>query len=70
MDTTLIKEDIILRKLTPDDGKRLTNGIDIAERDVFIGVGDSEDNWYEITEEEYNNILKAKEEEANVGIEG
>ena len=47
--------------ITPDEGKRLTNGDVIAERDVYIGVGDKIENWYEITEEEYQKI---KEEAA------
>lgn len=55
--------DINLKKLDPSEGMRLTNGTDIAEGSVYLGVGDSADNWYEITEEEYNKIMAEREAE-------
>ena len=39
-------------KLTASDGMILTNG-ETYGRVVYLGTGDSPDNWYEITEEEY-----------------
>ena len=63
MDTRLIITDINLKRLDPSEGMRLTNGTDIAEGSVYLGVGDSADNWYEITEEEYNKIMAEREAE-------
>lgn len=48
----MIIKDITLKELKPSKNMRLTNGTDIAEGSVFLGVSDSVDNWYEITEEE------------------
>lgn len=53
--------DINLKKLEPSEGMRLTNGTDIAEGSVYLGVGDSADGWYEITEEEYNKIMAERD---------
>lgn len=39
------------------EGMILTNGNSYGKI-VALGVGDSPDNWHEITEEEYNAILK------------
>ncbi len=61
----MIKETITTIVLKPEEGMRLTNGTDIAEKDVWLGVGDSPDNWHEITEEEAKKI----EEERNVADE-
>ena len=62
----MIVTNINLKKLEPSEGMRLTNGTDIAEGAVYLGVGDSADNWYEITEEEYQKI----KEEAARELEG
>ena len=59
----MIVTDINLKRLDPSEGMRLTNGTDIAEGSVYLGVGDSADNWYEITEEEYNKIMAEREAE-------
>ena len=66
----MIITDINLRELKPSEGMHLTNGIDIAEGAAYLGKGDSADNWYEITEEEYQQKMAEKEadiegEEAN-----
>ena len=53
----MIITDINVRKLEPSEGMRLTNGTDIAEGEVYLGKSDSPDNWYEITEEEYQKIM-------------
>jgi hypothetical protein len=57
----MIVTDINLKKLEPSEGMRLTNGTDIAEGSVYLGVGDSADNWYEITEEEAENIMAERD---------
>ena len=42
-------------KLTAKDGMIFTNG-ETYGRIVYLGTGDSPDNWYEITEAEYEAI--------------
>ena len=64
MDFVMIIKDITLKELKPSKNMRLTNGTDIAEGSVFLGVGDSVDNWYEITEEEAQKI-QAERDSAN-----
>ena len=59
----MIITDITLKKLEPSPNMKLTNGIDVAENEVYLGDGDNADNWYEITIEEYENILREKEYE-------
>ena len=62
MDVIMIVNDITLKELKPSKNMRLTNGTDIAEGSVFLGVGDSVDNWYEITEEEAQKIQAERDE--------
>ena len=50
-------------KLTADEGKILTNG-EIFGRVIALGNGDGAENYHEITEEEYEEIMREKEEEA------
>ena len=57
----MIITNINIRKLEPAEGKRLTNGDVIAEREVYLGAGDNPENWYEITEEECARIKAEKE---------
>lgn len=52
-----MKPDIIASK-----GKWLTNGQGVYTKDVHLGKYDKAENWYEITEEEYQEILKEQEE--------
>jgi hypothetical protein len=55
---------IELRELRPSEGMCLTNG-DVAKppnEPIYLGVNDSQDNWHEITEEEYSEILDEQEE--------
>ena len=66
----MIITDITLKKLVPSEGMHLTNGEVLAEGEVYLGKGDSADNWYEITEEEYQQKMAEREsdplgEEAN-----
>ena len=53
---------IELRKLTANDGYVLTNG-EVYGKEIYLGCNDSPDNWHEITEEEYAEVLKAEENE-------
>ena len=54
----------------PKPGMALTNGKVVIREGGFvdIGVNDSPDNWYEITEEEYNRIKAAEEKEYTENI--
>ena len=56
------QETITLTKLISSDGMVLTNG-EAYGREIFLGSGDSADNWHEITEAEYEAQTKAQEEE-------
>ncbi len=38
-------------KLTASDGMTLTNGVTFS-KEVYLGINDSVDNWWEITDEE------------------
>jgi hypothetical protein len=47
--------------LRASEGHKLTNGTAYGSS-VVLGAGDSPDNWYEITIEEYNEIMAGQEE--------
>ena len=51
---------IELKKITATDGYVLTNG-ETYSKEIYLGVNDKADNWHEITEEEYAEVLKAEE---------
>ena len=55
----MIKETITRIKLTANDGYILTNG-EVYGKEIYLGVNDSPNNWHEITEEEYAEVLKAE----------
>ena len=42
----------------------LTNG-EVYSKEVYLGINDSAENWHEITDAEYEEIMKAEEETAN-----
>ena len=48
--------------LKASEGHKLTNGTAYGSS-VVLGAGDSLDNWYEITLEEYNKIMNEQEGE-------
>ena len=58
----MTKETITSIKLIASDGMILTNG-ETFGKEVYLGTGDSPDNWSEITEAEYNEIQKEQESE-------
>lgn len=64
----MIITNINLKRIDPSEGMRLTNGADIAEGSVYLGVGDSADNWYEITEEEAEKILAERQASEEIGF--
>ena len=55
-------ETIELRKLVASKYMVLTNG-EAYGKEIYLGKNDSPNNWYEITEEEYEEILRKEEEE-------
>lgn len=59
---------IELRELKADEGMVLTNGEAYSSVGgfVYLGCNSKPENWHEITEEEYNEILKAQETEAEI----
>ena len=54
------KETITRLKLTAAEGHTLTNG-EICGKEIYLGSNDKPENWHEITDEEYAEILKAEE---------
>lgn len=55
----MIETTIELRKLTAAEGMTLTNG-EAFGKEIYLGINDSADNWYEITEEEAENLQKER----------
>lgn len=52
---------VIINKIIADEGMILTDGNSYG-RVVYLGKSDTAENWHEITEEEYQEILKEQEE--------
>lgn len=61
------KTTINLIKLTASEGMVLTNGTAYG-KEIYLGCNDKEENWHEITDAEYENILA--EEKARMETEG
>ena len=59
---------VIINKITADEGFWLTNGQGVYSKEVYLGKNDSPINWYEITEEQYEQIIKEQEEQAQKEI--
>lgn len=55
-------ETIELRKMIASKYMILTNGKAYG-KEIYLGVNDSPNNWWEITEEEYEEILEEQEKE-------
>ena len=64
----MITESIELIKLTASDGMVLTNG-EAYGKEIYLGCNDSPGNWSEITDAEYDVLLKSQEEEINIEID-
>lgn len=56
-----------MREIKADKGMVLTNGEAYSSvgGSIYLGVNDSPDNWHEITKEEYNEIMRAQEEQVD-----
>jgi hypothetical protein len=52
----MIESKIEITKLTAAEGMTLTNG-EAYGKEIYLGKYDSPNNWYEITDAEYDNIL-------------
>ncbi len=63
MEKTTIK----IIKLTASEGHILTNG-EAYGKDIYLGCNDKPENWHEITDEEYAEILKKQEEAAHADL--
>ena len=63
------KTTIELIKLTASEGMILTNG-EAYGKEVYLGCNDSPENWHEITEEEYENILAEEKARLEAETEG
>lgn len=53
---------ITMRKLTASEGYVLTNG-DVYGKEVYLGVNDSAENWHEITDVEYAEVMEKLEQQ-------
>ena len=52
-------------KMVATEGMIYTNG-ETYGREIFLGSGDSADNWWEITEEEYEAVMEKKLKEVRL----
>ena len=59
---------IEITEIKADEKKVLTNGDTYSSvgGSVFLGINDKAENWHEITEEEYNEVIKLQEETAKM----
>jgi hypothetical protein len=55
---------IEVTKIMASEGMILTNG-ETYGKEIYLGINDKPENWYEITEEEYSKILEEQEKEIN-----
>lgn len=62
MDIGMIESTITIRKLTATEGMTLTNG-EAYGKEIYLGKNDSPENWHEITDAEYEEILATQESE-------
>lgn len=57
-----------LKQLTADEGMVLTNG-EVYGKVIYLGINDTVENWYEITDERYAEILAEREAQTEDGLE-
>ncbi len=62
-------ENINLIKLTATEGFVLTDG-EAYGKEIYLGCNDSTENWHEITDAEYEEVLKEKERRMKEAVEG
>lgn len=60
----MIETTIKITKITANSGMVLTNG-KVFSKEVYLGKFDKPENWHEITEAEYEEIVKRMEAEAD-----
>lgn len=62
----LIISTIEIKKITASAGMVLTNGEAYSSvgGEIYLGRNDNEENWWEITEKEYNKIIEEQERTA------
>ena len=53
----MIENIITLKEIVASEGHVLTNGREYSKK-IYLGVNDSADNWHEITDAEYTDIMK------------
>ena len=56
--------------LIPDVNKVVTDGKEIYSLELWLNVGGNKDDFYEITEIEYEEILKQQEAEMEAELNG
>jgi hypothetical protein len=61
MDFGMTETTITLRKLTASAGHILTDG-DVYGKEVYLGVHDFAENWHEITDAEYAEVMAKLEQ--------
>ena len=61
------KETITRIKLTASEGMTLTNGTTFG-KEVYLGTGDSLDNWQEITDAEAKKRQDEMDAKAHLGV--
>lgn len=57
----MIETTIEITKLTASEGHMLTNG-EVYGKEIYLGKNDSADNWHEITDAEYAEVLAKQDE--------
>lgn len=58
----MIQESINIIKLIAEKGHVITNG-EIYGNPIYLGCNDSIDNWYQISQSEYDSIIREREED-------
>ena len=59
----MIEKTITLREIAPSKGYVLTNGDVYADYPIYLGINDSAENWHEITEAEYAEVMEKLEQQ-------